>query len=111
MPAATGAPATYQPRPGHILGRLKQYKLDRFVESPFRVSSWDSTVASSQPSEPNRTRSFSPGEEAQMYSHLVSVAACCALALGTTSWLETPPTAHPTKNTATTPIRLVMARV
>lgn len=46
-----------------------------------------------------------------MYSHLVSVAACCALALGTTSWLETPPTAQPTKNTATTPIRFIMGRV
>jgi hypothetical protein len=31
--------------------------------------------------------------------------------LDTTSWLETPPTAQPTKNTATTPIRFIMGRV
>jgi hypothetical protein len=45
------------------------------------------------------------------YSHFVNVAACCALAFGTTSWLETPPTAHPTKNTAATMIRFVMEMV
>ncbi|HWZ90243.1 MAG TPA: hypothetical protein VNW92_15375 [Polyangiaceae bacterium] len=38
-----------------------------------------------------------------MYSHLVSVAACCALAGGTTNLLEAPPTAHPAKKTAATP--------
>jgi hypothetical protein len=49
-----------------------------------------------------------------VYAHLGNVAACCAFAFGTaifTSWLLTPPTAHPTRNTAPTKIRVFMPLV
>jgi hypothetical protein len=44
----------------------------------------------------------SPGANTQKYSHLASVAACCALAVGTTNLLDAPPTTQPTKNTTAT---------
>lgn len=73
-------PRAYTSPPAHIFGRLKHSKM---LPSPM-----PSATTISQPSAPNLPLIWFisvQGGSTQRCSHRVSVAACCALALGTTS--------------------------